>query len=65
MNFLKNLQEKKRNQQPKNYDNIDTSNLQMSFDDRLYRTQWYLVRCFYQNSDKRKKNDLFRKIKDN
>jgi hypothetical protein len=37
------------NQKPKNYDNIDTSDLQMSFDDELYRTQWYLVRCFSRN----------------
>ncbi len=44
INNLKNFHQEKRDQQ--NYDYVDTSKLEMSFDDKLYRVQWYLVRWF-------------------
>ena len=33
----------RNNERSINVDNIDTSKLTMSFDDTLYRDQWYLV----------------------
>ena len=63
-NFLQRSQQKAKSQPPKNCDHIDTSNLQMSFNDPLYCFEWYLVRVLLAI----KLNEigyLSRKIKDN
>jgi len=55
-------QQKKTNQQTIDFINIDTSKLKMSFNDKLYSKQWYLV-SYLIIIIINKKNDLFRKMK--
>lgn len=46
INFPSRSQQREKHQPVENYGNISISKLQMSFNDELYRFQWYLVRFF-------------------